>query len=159
MTHFTGFIWNEIALRRALVQGILKANSKMIKRYEDSSVWPYAIAGGSSPQIPVVSLFNLLGDGLRIIWAQGIIDRDKVIRAVVLNVEKGELDKYDIVLWRSDLPLTPSLGWVADGVPGWWKSLLRLFSLQTIETLIWGEQCWLHHLVNMYILATASYSA
>lgn len=158
MTHFTGFILNEIALRRALVQGILKANSKMIKRYEDSSVWPYAIASVFS-QIPVVPLFNLLGDGLRIIWTQGIIDGDKVIRAVVLNVEKGELDKYDIVLWRSDLPLTPRLGWVADGVPGWWKGLLRLFSLQTIETLIWEEKYWLHHLVNLCILATALYSA
>lgn len=42
--------------------------------------------------------FDLLCDGLRIIWTQRIIDGDKVIRAVVLDVEKGEREKYGIVL-------------------------------------------------------------
>lgn len=42
--------------------------------------------------------FDLLGDGLRIVWAQRIIDGDKVIGAVIFNVEKGEGDEYGVVL-------------------------------------------------------------
>lgn len=41
---------------------------------------------------------HLLCDGLRIVWAQRIIDGHKVIGTVVLDVEEREADKYDIFL-------------------------------------------------------------
>lgn len=62
--------------------------------------------------------FDLLSDGLRIIWAQRIIDGDKVIGAVIFNMEKGEGDKYGVVLRSSDLPLAPRPGRVGYGVSG-----------------------------------------
>lgn len=60
---------------------------------------------------------HLLCDGLRIVWAQRIIDGHKVIGTVVLDVEEREGDKYGVFLRSSDLPLTARLGGIFNGVP------------------------------------------
>lgn len=41
---------------------------------------------------------DLLCDGLRIIWTQRVIDGDKVIRAVILDVEERKTDRNGVVL-------------------------------------------------------------
>lgn len=96
------------------------------------------------PTPPGHSQPYLLRDGLRIIWTQRVIDGHKVVRAVVLDVEKRESDRYGFVLRGSDLPLTPRLGGVAPGVTRRGELLHRFLSLQVVETLLWERQHGLH---------------
>lgn len=53
-----------------------------------------AIVFGKTPHTPP---FNSLCDALGVVWTQRIVDRDKVVGAVVLHVEKRESDKYGFV--------------------------------------------------------------
>lgn len=81
---------------------------------------------------------DLLCDCLFVIWTQRIIDEDKILRAVVLNVEKRETDQNAVVFGSSDLPLTTRLGGVTYGVP-WRRKFFQFvfFSFQTVETVHW----------------------
>lgn len=89
-------------------------------------------------QISIHLLYDLLCDGLLIIWTQRIIDEDKIISAVIFNVEKREIDHYGLFLWSSDLPLTSGRDGVTCGVP--WRCkffCIFFFSFQKVETVHW----------------------
>ena len=102
------------ALVRGTLHGIPQVNSKMVKA--DSAKGVTLLKSGEDKDFAVkkstcMTLYHdrhvssghsqssdLLCDGLRIIRTQRIIDGDKVICAVVLDVEERELDRYGVAL-------------------------------------------------------------
>lgn len=85
-----------------------------------------------------------LCDGLRVVWTQGVVDGDKVVGAVVLHVEEGELDRYGFVDRGSDLPLAARPGGVERWVPGRREPPRLLLGLQAEEAVSWERQSRLH---------------
>lgn len=81
-----------------------------------------------------------LCDGLRVVRTQGVVDGDKVVVAVVLHVEEGELDRYGFVGRGSDLPLAAGPGGVERGVPGRRELPGLLLGLQAEEAVGWEGQ-------------------
>lgn len=81
-----------------------------------------------------------LCDGLRVVWTQGVVDGDKVVGAVILHVEEGELDRYGFVDRGSDLPLAARPGGVEHRVPGRRELPLLLLGLQAEEAVSWERQ-------------------
>lgn len=144
------FLFLSGALVRGILHGTLQVNSMRVRPdpsikillVEKTPVWPWSIMCPKPSRHSQPS--DLLCDGLRFIWTQRVVDEDKVIRTVILDVEKRESDKNDAVLRSTDLPLTPRLGGVAFGVPWWHKFLFLFCSLQTVETLLWEWHHWLH---------------
>lgn len=75
---------------------------------------PVPVKGLKRCRVPV----HLLCDGLRLVWAQRIVDGHKVIGAVILDVKEWESNKYGVFFRSSDLPLTARSGGVFLGVHG-----------------------------------------
>lgn len=75
---------------------------------------PVPVNGLKGCRVPV----HLLCDGLRVVWAQRIVDGHEVIGAVILDVKEWESHEYGVFFRSSDLPLTARSGGVFLGVPG-----------------------------------------